>query len=120
MEMPPVWGPRADRYVTNLLTSKVPIAISQLTRLECRVQPLVLNNLALLAQYESFFHAGGVQLHDLTIPVCEKAAELRAKHRFKLGDALVVASAIVHSCDRLVTNDRRLSACTDITIEILP
>jgi len=34
--------------------------------------------------------------------------------------ALHLAAAIVHGCDRFLTNDTHLNACTDIPIDVLP
>ena len=41
-------------------------------------------------------------------------------HTFKTPDALQLGAAIVHGNDRFLTNDTRLSACTDIPIDVLP
>jgi hypothetical protein len=45
---------------------------------------------------------------------------VRAVHNFKTPDALQLGAAIVHGCDQFLTNDSRLSACTDIRVEVLP
>ncbi len=45
---------------------------------------------------------------------------MRADLGFKTPDALHLAAAIEGGCDRFLTNDARLSRCTDIAVEVLP
>ncbi|MGH7171944.1 MAG: type II toxin-antitoxin system VapC family toxin [Gemmataceae bacterium] len=56
----------------------------------------------------------------MTAAVCDRAADLRVKYRFKTPDALHLAAAIEHACDRFLTNDVQLKSCTEITVELLP
>ena len=53
--------------------------------------------------------------------VCERAARIRAASRFclKAPDCLHLAAAIEHGCGSFLTNDRQLTLCTDIVVEIL-
>jgi predicted nucleic acid-binding protein len=48
-----------------------------------------------------------------------RAAQLRADLNLKTPDALHLAAAIEAGCDRVLTNDNRLSKCTDIPVEVL-
>ena len=45
---------------------------------------------------------------------------LRAQYGFKTPDALHLAAAVIHGCDRFLTNDARLTVCTALPIDILP
>src|SRR5260370_1233972 len=74
---------------------------------------------ALLAIFDAFFAASDVKVLPLTAGVCDRAALIRARYRYKLGDALNLAAAVEEGCDVFVTNDIRLSAYADIPIEIL-
>ena len=56
----------------------------------------------------------------LTTPVCDRATIIRATYRFRLGDALNLAAAVVQGWDHLVTNDTRLRAFQDIPVDELP
>ena len=56
----------------------------------------------------------------ITTAVFDAATGLRAKYNFKLADSLRLATAIISGCDRFLTNDTRLSRCTDISVEVLP
>jgi predicted nucleic acid-binding protein len=120
IEQPAGWDPRATAYVAPLLAGKNPLVVSDLTRLECLVRPLAVGDHGLLARFHAFFASADVQTVGLTAAVCDRAAIIRARYRYKLGDSLHLAAAIVHGCDRVVTNDARLHAFTDITVEVLP
>lgn len=95
-------------------------AFSDLTRLECRVKPLRLGATKALADIDAFFGRPDACLVPITSAVFDRAAIIRAVHNFKLGDSLHLAAAAVAGCDRFLTNDRRLSAFTDIPVEVLP
>jgi predicted nucleic acid-binding protein len=56
----------------------------------------------------------------ITTAVFDRATRIRAAHKFRLGDSLHLAAAVESGCDRFLTNDSRLSACTDIPVEVLP
>jgi predicted nucleic acid-binding protein len=120
IEQPPLWGPRAAARYASLRAANDEVVVSDLARLECRVGPLQTGNMKLLAQFDAFFAAPDVRVVPLNAAVCERAAQVRATYRFKALDSLHLAAAIVHGCDRFLTNDTRLSACTDIVVEVLP
>lgn len=120
IELNPVWGAKVSARVASSLSKGDQLAISDLTRLECRVGPLLSGNMFLLNKFTTFFLSPDVRVLPLTAGVCDRAAELRAKYRFKTPDALHLAAAVEHGCDRFLTNDVKLTNCTEITVEILP
>ena len=85
-------------------------AVSELTRLECRVRPLRDGNETLLVRYERFFSSPGLHWITASRAVFELATELRARHRLKTPDALHLAAAITAGCEEFWTNDHRLDA----------
>ena len=111
---------RARTRLTALEKAGDTIAVSDLSRLECRVKPIRNGDAGSLAQFDAFFVRPDVQQVPLTTAVYDRATLLRATHNFKLGDSLHLAAAIESGCNRFLTNDRRLSKCTDITVEVLP
>ena len=111
---------RARRRINLLQTGGDRMAVSDLTRLECRVGPLKRKDAALLAVFDALFAGPTVQLVPLTAKAFDRAAQLRADQGFKTADALHLAAAIEAGCDRILTNDARLSRCTDVTVEVLP
>ncbi len=103
-----------------LHTSNDTAAFSDLSRLECRVKPLRLGDIETLADFNAFFARADVTLALITTAVFDRATRIRAKYNFKLGDSLHLAAAVESGCDRFLTNDLRLSAFTDISVEVLP
>jgi uncharacterized protein len=94
-------------------------AFSDLTRLECRVKPLRLGAMALLADFDTFFARPDVYRVPITTAVFDRAAAIRAAHGYKLADALHLAAAAEAGCNRFLTNDGRLSTFTDVSVEVL-
>ncbi len=111
---------RAERRMQALLAAGDRAAISDLTRLECRVGPLKRRDATTVAAFDAFFSRPEVVLVPLTAAVFDRATQIRVDLNFKVPDALHLAAAIENGCDRFLTNDVRLSRCTDITVEILP
>lgn len=111
---------RAENRMQILQAAGDEIAMSELTRLECRVGALKRKDAVALAAFDKFFARAEVRIVPLTASVFDRAADLRADLGFKTPDALHLAAAIEAGCDRFLTNDSRLSKCTSITIEVLP
>ncbi len=84
------------------------ICFSDLTRLECRVGPLMRGDAQALAEYDDFFAAPGFRRVALDEPAFDLAAELRARHRIGVADALHLAAAIGAGCAEFWTNDLAL------------
>ena len=94
------------------------IAISDLTRLECRVGPLRNGDLKTLALYDSFFESSDLVHLPIDPRVFDLATELRAKNRLKTPDALHLATALIFDCAEFWTNDRRLTAASKKRIRL--
>ena len=95
------------------------MAISDLTRLECRVGVLKRRDLAALKVFEDFFARLDVQLVPLTSAVFDRAAQLRVDLKIKTPDAIHLAAAIKAGCDCFLSNDKVFRKCKDIAVEIL-
>jgi predicted nucleic acid-binding protein len=116
-------GPFNVRAATRFATMQSAgdtAAFSDLTRLECRVKPLRLGATKALADMDVFFSRPDVRLIPITTAVFDRATIIRATHQFKLADSLHLAAAVEGACGRFLTNDNRLSAFTDIPVEVLP
>ena len=111
---------RAAHQMAALRTAGDRIVVSDVIRLECRVGPLRLRNPAKLAVFDNFFAQTNVEKASLTTPVFDRATIIRANYGFKTIDAVNLAAAIEHGCDRFLTNDLRLSAFSAMPIEVLP
>jgi uncharacterized protein len=116
----PALKARAVRRITDLLTVGDRIAVSQLSRLECRLKPLRTGNATSLALYDDFFADPSVQIVPIDQAVFDRATLIRASLNFKLADSLHLAAAVEAGCDLFLTNDTRLGRFSDIPVEILP
>src|SRR4051794_40002668 len=77
---------RADTRITTLRVAGDRIAVSDLSRLECRVKPLRTGDATSLAQFDTFFARSDVERVPLPTAVYDRATMLRASYNFKLGD----------------------------------
>jgi predicted nucleic acid-binding protein len=120
IEQPPVFGARAATKVGAILANGDRLAVSDVVRLECRVGPLMAGNATRLAEFDAFFASPDVQVVPVTTAVFDRAALIRARHRFRLADSLNLAAAVEAGCGALLTNDQRLSRFPDVPVEVLP
>lgn len=74
--------------------SKLRLAVSELTRLECRVQPLRMADTQLLATYDTFFSLADLIQIPLSAQVIDLATVIRARHNLKTPDALQAACCL--------------------------
>lgn len=111
---------RAANRLASVEAAGEQIALTDLSRLECRVQPIHLGDTAKLAVFDAFFARSDVQRLPLTTAVFDRATVIRATLNLKLGDSLHLAAALEAGCDRFLTNDTRLRRCTAIPVEVLP
>ena len=119
VEQPPDLGPRALEHVRRLLADGHDLLVSQLVRMECLVQPFTTGDGGLLAEYDGFFGSELVAVADITGPICERAARLRALHKLQALDALHFATAIEEGCAAFLTNDARLPLVEGIRLLML-
>jgi predicted nucleic acid-binding protein len=110
-------SPWFSRIQARLTATATDIAISDLTRMECLVGPLQRGDTVTVGTYLTAF--SGVELAPLTGKVFDRAAEIRARYRFKTPDAIHLAAATEGACDVFWTNDQRLSAFTGIPVQVI-
>jgi len=95
------------------------IAVSDLTRLECRVKPIQLADQQRLAVFDGFFSLSDVHLVPINTAVFDRATLIRAQFAFKTADALHLAAAVEAGCGLFLTHDAQLARFPDIQVEIL-
>ena len=76
------------------------LAVSRLSWLECRVQPVRDKKLTVLADYDAFFSRPDLLWVELSREVVEAATAIRAKHGLRTPDALQAASCIQLAAQR--------------------
>jgi uncharacterized protein len=111
---------RAANRLTALQVAGDQVALSDLTRLECRVKPIQLGDTLRLRKFDGFFGLPDVQVIPLTTAVYDRATIIRATHGIRTLDAIHLAAAGEGGCDVFLTNDTRLSRFQDLTVEVLP
>ncbi len=109
----------AEQRLAALRAAGDEIVISDMTRLECRVQPLNQGDAIRLAIFDNFFRLPDVKRVQLTTAVYDRATEIRAKYAFKTPDAIHLAAAVEAGCGAFLTHDVRLARFTGIPVEIL-
>ncbi len=120
-EKNPVFAPLTEPFFRDRLnTGKNRAGASVLTLGELLVKPLALGRMDLVAAYRTTFSSRpGFDIWEATRDVVEKAAELRAKYKLKMLDALHTASAVVNRADLFLTNDDGLRRVTEIKVLVL-
>ena len=67
----------------------------------------------------AFEDVTALSIDNISIPVAEIAAELRAQHNIRTPDALQLATAMDSGCEAFLTNDRSLKRVKDIDVLLL-
>jgi predicted nucleic acid-binding protein len=111
---------RAANWIAAASAAGELLAVSDLTRFECRVGPIRSRDRLRLADFDGFFLQPDVRLVGLPKAVYDLATVIRADYRFKPADSIHLAAAIESGCDRFLTNDLRLARFAGIAVEILP
>jgi predicted nucleic acid-binding protein len=119
LEGNPAFKARATARLAVLQSIGDILVTSDLVRLECRMHPMRLGDTTTLGDYDLLFGHPGIERVVFATAVFDRATIIRATYNFKLGDSPHLAAAAEAGCDRFLTNDARLSRCTDIAVEVL-
>ena len=95
------------------------LVFSELTRMECRVQPLRAGDSGILLAYEKLFTNRAYRFARFDRSSFDIATQLRAEHGLKTPDALHLAAAIASGCDEFWTNDQRLAEAAQDRLRIV-
>src|SRR5262249_34889224 len=120
IEGPAPFKARAQARLASLRAAGDQMPVSDLTWLECRVKPTRLDDAVLLADFQAFLTAPDVIKVPLPTSVFDHATLIRAHYNYKVPDALHLGAAVEAGCGVFLTNDLRLKAFPDITVEVLP
>ncbi len=107
----PLWLAAQDGVVT--------IVSSPILIIEALVKPLRDGNTEIELQYRELFGADAVRLLDISYPVCEDAARLRAAAGLTTSDAIHAATALRAGCALFVTKDADLRRVQDLPVNVL-
>ena|SRR6266511_33489 len=121
VEADPVFGSIVRSFFRDRLAAGSNRAGSSILALgELLVRPLALGRADLVQSFRTAITSStGFSVWDATRDVVEKAAELRAKYRLKMMDALHVASAVTNRADIFLTNDAGLRRVTEVKVLVV-
>jgi len=100
------FGPAAGKVIESLEDGRFRGVVSELTLLELTVRPLQLGRQDVADEYElllSYFP--NVELEPVTREILLDAAALRARHRLRTPDAILLATGVRSAATAAVTND---------------
>lgn len=112
-------APAIKAPIVSRLTGASAFVTSQLSRIECRCQPMRVADRALLKLYDEFFSAAELTLMDIGLQVIDTATDLRATHKLKTPDAIHIATAITCGATVFLTGDRDLTRISDVPVELI-
>src|SRR5437588_9504791 len=102
------WFSRLQMTIGAVSKDRTIFAVSTLSLLECTVEPIRDGNQDILARYRRFFTRPDLRKVLLSVPVLERATELRAHLNLKTPDALQAACALsVTGKTVFLSNDSR-------------
>lgn len=116
VEQVPLYAATVDARLSDPAVIRV---TSDLTRMECRVKPLLDGNTELLKDFDDYLAGAVVEMVALSREVIDRATEIRAQYGFKTPDAIHLAAAMVSGCGVFLTNDHRLDHFTGMAIEVV-
>ena len=119
VERPADLGGLAWARIAELRSGGHTLVVTHLVRMEARVGPMRQADGTSLAQFDAFFRGSEVKVLDVTASMFDRAAEIRAGHRFNTPDSIHLAAAIVAGCEVFLTNDTRLQGFEGLKVEVL-
>lgn len=100
----------ADKNDIPLMTSEISVA-------ECLYGAHRFDREELTEKYEWIFRDSDmIHLVPVELGICEAAAKIGARNRFKLIDAIHFASAIGVECDVFITNDKGIKSADSLRV----
>ena len=108
----PIIDAVANKGTNEIITSVLAFS-------ECAVRPYKEGNWTALDQLKLMFQMPNLTVYDMDEVVAEEAARLRATYNFKMPDAIIIATGIIHEADILLTNDHRLANVKEIPVMLL-
>ena len=120
IETHPTYLPMVDPFFDALGRGEFVAVTSVVTLLEVLVHPIRASDSALADEYRDLlFNSATVSTLDVTPPIAEEAARLRAVYNLRTPDAIQLATAITASATHFLTNDARLKVVSGIQVLVL-
>ena len=113
------WNARVAKQLAQLRRqySELQIAVSRLSYLECRTQPLRDGDEILLARYDALFAASDLHTIEIDANVIEGATQIRAQFGLLTPDAIQAASCLSLNTEHIfLTNDATFRRVPRLTL----
>ena len=113
------WNARVAKQLAQLRRqySELQIAVSRLSYLECRTQPLRDGDEILLARYDALFAASDLHTIEIDANVIEGATQIRAQFGLLTPDAIQAASCLSLNTGHIfLTNDATFRRVPRLTL----
>jgi predicted nucleic acid-binding protein len=93
---------------------------SAICLIEVLVKPLREGRHDLAGRYRDLILSSrNFTVHDVSVPVSERAAAIRARWNLRVPDAIVAATALLTGCSHVVTNDRDMKPVEGFTAVVI-
>jgi predicted nucleic acid-binding protein len=120
IEKHPVFFPTVEPIFQAIDGGAVQAATSVLTLLEVLVKPLEAQATVLADDFRAAVSASpNLRVVDVDRQIAERAAAIRATHRYRTPDAIHLATADVVGADAFVSNDDRLRGFGNVRVVTL-
>lgn len=112
-------SPYHQTVSARLAAPGIVVVASELTRMECLVQPVHNADQPLILAFEDFFRLEVAVMVSFSRAVFDRTIQIRAQHPCKTPDALHLAAAMSAGCDVFLTHDQQLAGFPGITVEVI-
>ena len=119
-ELHPSYAELLFPFFDAVAVGQITVVTSIVTLVETRVLPLRKGDIKLADQYwNMLFNTKNIRTVMLSLEIAEEATQLRALHKFRLADAIQIATAIDRSASCFLTNDKQLQRTSAIQVLVL-
>jgi predicted nucleic acid-binding protein len=120
VEKQPIYGPKMRAVFEQVEIQGIEVVSSVLTLTEVLVKPLRESDTQLELNYRELLTTTDlIHLLPVSVPIANRAADLRARYNLKTPDAVHIATAIEHGSDAFLTNDKALARITEVRVIVL-
>jgi predicted nucleic acid-binding protein len=119
-ESHPLYYPVIRQVFARMDTGSLRAVTSLVTLLEVTVLPIRQKRQDLVDIYSKvILNAPNLSALPLSVPITQKAAELRATYNLRTPDAIQIATAIVAGAQAFISNDFRLQLVNELPILVI-
>jgi predicted nucleic acid-binding protein len=120
LEAHPRYLPLTTELLTGVQAGHWAACTSTVTLMELTVRPWQLELPGVAREYEALLvHFPHLTVTDVTRDIARRAAQLRARHRFRPVDAIQLATALAHRATAFITNNAALARLTPVLDMVL-